>query len=181
MQEQVCPVSAKEKLERRLKFLQQFSEANSLAMSKLEESKDSLAGVPVGFQHGGSGKNEYFQLFRKISWCPTSGCPGTFRYKQDRSYKCDHCEKHYCLDCRAPWHEGMECSINQQKIAHQQKVAYQPVPKFKIGDKFRACRICSVWKNQPNEGLGIGASRYLVCCDQACYLCGGNSQECFCG
>jgi hypothetical protein len=68
-------------------------------------------------------RNEYFHIFKKVSWCPTSGCPGTFRYKNDRRFKCNMCNKDYCLDCRTEFHEdsahdGLDCGIWQQKRAN---------------------------------------------------------------
>lgn len=49
-------------------------------------------------------RSEYYHIFKKLSWCPTSGCPGAFRYKNDRHYKCDLCNLQYCLNCRTPFH-----------------------------------------------------------------------------
>lgn len=124
-------------------------------------------------------RNEYFHIFKKVSWCPTSGCPGTFRYKNDRRFKCKMCNKDYCLDCRYEFHEdfaheGMDCNLNQQKIAADLGRVYQPVPKYKAGEKFRVCTRCKSWVQKPNEELGLDNAKMLICdCKNTfCYLCG---------
>jgi len=130
-------------------------------------------------------RSEYYHIFKKISWCPTNGCGGTFRYKGDRNLSCEMCKKQYCLDCRCEFHKdsasgGWNCDVYQQKLASDKRMPFQETPKFKVGDKFRVCERCKEWVKYPNEELGLGSSRFLECCSLFCYLCGQDQDHCRC-
>jgi IBR domain, a half RING-finger domain len=101
-------MSGLEKMEARLNFLEQFQQVKKDEVDVKEQAAPA--------------KSEYFCLYKKISWCPTTGCPNTFRYKYDRHYHCEMCKQDYCLDCRSPYHKntsegGYDCSIWQKKRA----------------------------------------------------------------
>ncbi len=133
-QEKAKQVSLPEKSKARFEFLETMK-----TLSQQEVAADVNPQQPE--------KSEYYHIFKKLSWCPSSGCPGAFRYKNDRHYKCEMCILEYCLDCRTPFHadskhDGYDCHIYQQKIARDRNRPYRPVPKFKLGDKFRQCPIC---------------------------------------
>ena len=54
------------------------------------------------------------ELQKDVSWCPTPDCKNAFIFdeedkKNNFSFFCLMCEKHYCLNCRTIFHVGMTC------------------------------------------------------------------------
>ena len=41
--------------------------------------------------------------------CLTPDCPCVFVAACSSDFKCPTCTKHYCLDCKVPYHDGMTC------------------------------------------------------------------------
>jgi hypothetical protein len=43
-------------------------------------------------------------------YCPTTDCSYIFGKNPDvPEFKCPVCSKHYCLDCKTEFHDGMDC------------------------------------------------------------------------
>lgn len=107
-QEKTKKMSGLEKMEARIDYL------NMMRVLKSENE----APVQNNVENAEPKRNEYYHIFKKISWCPTSGCPATFRYsdKKERHYHCEMCQKEYCLDCQSGYHKneregGMDCYV----------------------------------------------------------------------
>lgn len=51
--------------------------------------------------------NKTMDLQPDISWCPNAACNYAFFFEEGaNSFKCEVCQKHYCLNCRVPYHRG---------------------------------------------------------------------------
>ena len=46
-----------------------------------------------------------------MSWCPTPDCNYAFVFEEgENEFMCQQCKKHYCLNCRSPFHLGETCA-----------------------------------------------------------------------
>ena len=79
-----------------------------------------------------------------MSWCPTPGCSYGFVFEDgDKEFKCPSCNKHYCLDCRAPFHIGQTCQ--EYKINNTHSKEDEQFLKFVKGKKMKQCPQCKFW------------------------------------
>jgi len=62
----------------------------------------------------------------EFSCCPTPDCPYVFVYIQGEDsarFDCPKCKKRYCLNCKVPFHEGMNCK--EYEITNTHSVFYK--------------------------------------------------------
>lgn len=95
-------------------------------------------------------KYEYMTLSKAAdqnkdtSWCPTAGCNNMFFFLEgDSSFKCEMCHKHYCLNCRVPYHRGQSCK--EYEISHRKDKNDEEFMKFVSGQKLKQCPKCNFW------------------------------------
>ena len=52
-----------------------------------------------------------------VGWCPISGCGSIANIdRDDNTGKCQHCEFHFCLDCKEHVHPFKRCKIHRLDI-----------------------------------------------------------------
>lgn len=72
-------------------------------------------------------KLEKYQLLSvspDLKCCPTSGCDYVFSWNihDDPHFRCEKCQKHFCLVCQVDYHYGMSCVNFQQWNSNYFKV-----------------------------------------------------------
>ena len=109
-----------------------------------------------------------------MSWCPTPDCNYAFIFEQGSTeFKCQKCQKFYCLECMVPFHVGKTC--RQFKAARDDK-GDDKFLRFVKGSKFKQCPQCKVWVEKSH---GCDHMR-CTCGRHFCYRCGGIYKQCEC-
>ena len=59
-----------------------------------------------------------------VGWCPVQGCGSIANIdKEDNTGRCQHCEFHFCLDCKDHVHPFKRCKINRLDLMDKFKSA----------------------------------------------------------
>lgn len=57
-----------------------------------------------------------------VGWCPVAGCGSIANIdREDNTGKCQHCEFHFCLDCRQHVHPFRRCLVNRIDLMEKYK------------------------------------------------------------
>ena len=57
-----------------------------------------------------------------VGWCPVEGCGSIANIdREDNTGRCQHCEFHFCLDCRQHVHPFKRCPINRLDLMEKFK------------------------------------------------------------
>ncbi|KAL6602388.1 hypothetical protein U3516DRAFT_759951 [Neocallimastix sp. 'constans'] len=103
----------------------------------------------------------------EFSPCPTPGCEYIFFFQQGEfNFLCPMCHKHYCLNCKDEWHNGLTCQ--QYKDSRDEKKLDDQFFQFVKGAKFKMCPKCKYWVEK-TRGCNHMRCR---CGADFCYLCG---------
>lgn len=79
-----------------------------------------------------------------MSWCPTPDCKYAFVFDDDfMELTCPICKKHYCLNCRVPFHKGQTCK--EYQVTNTRDKNDEKFEKFVKGHKFKMCSKCKFW------------------------------------
>ena len=63
-----------------------------------------------------------------VGWCPVLGCSSIANIdRDDNTGRCQHCEFHFCLDCRDHVHPFKRCKINRLDLMDKFKSAADEV------------------------------------------------------
>ncbi len=104
---------------------------------------------------------------KDYSCCPTPGCKNIFFFVEgEPRFKCNICNKEYCLNCKDEWHKNLTCE--QYKDSRDVNKLDQEFMKFVKGAKFKMCPKCKFWVEK-NQGCNHMKCR---CGTDFCYLCG---------
>ena len=108
-----------------------------------------------------------------ISWCPTADCQYAFVFNandgedsEEAQLHCPMCAKHYCLNCRVLFHEGMSCK--EYQVDSREDANDLAFMKMVKGKKFKQCTKCKYFVE---KSMGCNSMR-CRCGRQFCYKCG---------
>ncbi len=89
-----------------------------------------------------------------LGWCPLPGCNSLADIdKNANSGRCQHCEFHYCLDCKNGVHPFKRCAVNRldlledsftQEIKEDNKKFEEMLTKLYMKFCTRKCPKCGV-------------------------------------
>ena len=95
-----------------------------------------------------------------MCWCPLPTCGSiAVKDKQDNSGKCQHCEFHFCLDCKEQVHPFKRCMVNRIDLLVEYKQEINDISEGnkKVEDRLNEIyfKQCTKWCPNPKCGVRI--------------------------
>mmetsp|Transcript_7311 Transcript_7311/g.13514 ORF Transcript_7311/g.13514 Transcript_7311/m.13514 type:complete len:378 (+) Transcript_7311:127-1260(+) len=111
-----------------------------------------------------------------MSCCPTPDCKYAFVWTgESPHFLCPICEKHYCLDCRCEYHDGISCE-EHRKLTDVNELD-KMFERFVQGVNYKQCPQCRFWVEKVD-----GCDTMTCNCGFGfCYNCGNSVYACSCG
>lgn len=111
-----------------------------------------------------------------VSCCPTPDCKYAFVWTgESPHFLCPICEKHYCLDCRCEFHDGISCE-EHKKLTNVDELD-KMFERFVRGVNYKQCIQCRFWV----EKVDGCDTMHCRCGFGFCYSCGEGVYDCSCG
>ncbi|TNV80165.1 hypothetical protein FGO68_gene10166 [Halteria grandinella] len=120
------------------------------------------------------------EQYTDLEYCPLPDCGYPFVTDTSQGvnkYRCQKCNKYICVDCKAEFHNGIECKEYQERLRPaREKEAEALFLKAAEQMGLKNCPFCKI----PVEKISGCDHIKCKCGKEFCYKCGGVYKQCQC-